>query len=73
MVHIIASFAFLLIAMGASLVIFQSLAEGRAKILHALGLSKAAPSPIQMRPARVRPAGHWQATTANLSQQRAVA
>ena len=35
MVHIIASFAFSLIALGASLAIFQTLAEGRTKILRA--------------------------------------
>ncbi len=73
MVHIIASFAFSLIALGASLTIFQTLAEGRTKILRALGLIETAPSLASARPARIRPAGHWRATPASLSRQRAVA
>ena len=73
MVHIIASFAFSLIALGASLVVFQTLAEGRTKILHALGLIEAAPSLTSPRPVRVRRAGHWRAMPASPSRQRAVA
>lgn len=73
MVHIIASLAFSLIALGASLVIFQTLAEGQTKILHALSLIEVAPSLARARPARIRPAGHWRATPASLSRRRAVA
>ena len=73
MVHIIASFAFSLIALGASLVILQTLVEGQTKILRALGLIEIAPSLASVRPARVRPAGHWRATPANPSRKRAVA
>lgn len=73
MVHIIVSFAFTLIALGASLTILQTLAEGRTKILLALGLTEKPTLLASPRPARVRPAGHWQATPASLSRQRAVA
>ena len=73
MVHIVVSLAFTLIALGASLAIFQMLNEGRAKILHALGLIEAAPSLASARPARLRPAGHRRVSPVNLSKQRAVA
>lgn len=73
MVHIIVSFAFMLIALGAAFTILQTLAEGRTKILLALGLIEKPTLVASLRPARVRPAGHWQATPASLLKRRAVA
>ncbi|NIJ32410.1 hypothetical protein [Sphingomonas oligoaromativorans] len=54
MIHIIASFVSLLIALGATAVILRTLSDGAEKIRLALGLTAAAPPKIEARPARVR-------------------
>ena len=73
MVHIIASFAFSVIALGAIAILLETLAEGREKILRALGATDATPHLASPRPARIRPAGRWQATPGRQSVRRAVA
>ncbi len=73
MVHIIASLAFSSITLGTSLFILRTLAEERSKILRALGLVETAPSSMAARPARIRPAGRWQATPMGAPRRRAVA
>lgn len=56
MIHIIASFASLLIALGATAIILRTLSDGAEKIRLALGMTVAAPPKIEARPVRVRPA-----------------
>ncbi len=73
MVHIVASLAFSLIALGASALIFQMLTEERTKIFRALGLVGTAPVTIASRPARLRPAGRWLAAPTDASRRRAAA
>jgi hypothetical protein len=75
MVHIIASFAFSLVALGTLSLIVWMLVEEWAGILHALGL--AVPTAARARPApriRVRPVSVRQPVTAAAAQpQRAAA
>lgn len=54
MIHIIASFASLLIALGATAVILRTLSDGADKIRLALGMTAAAPAKVKARPVRVR-------------------
>lgn len=54
MVHIIASLASLLIALGAIAVILRTLFDGAEKIRLALGMATAAPPKIEARPVRIR-------------------
>jgi hypothetical protein len=56
MVHVIASLASLLIALGALAVILRTLSDGADKIRLALGMPAAAPRVIEARPVRIRTA-----------------
>jgi hypothetical protein len=74
MVHLLASVAFTMVALGMfALIAFMLLAE-QDKIMTALGLDREAARPIVRRPVRIRKAGRWQAEPAcAVSPQRAVA
>jgi hypothetical protein len=65
MVHMLASLAFTLAALGAFAVIAFSLALERDKIAVALGLrAQSAVPAMPRRPVRIRSAGRWQSVTA---------
>ena len=74
MVHILASIAFTMVALGMfALIAFMLLAE-QDKIMTALGVDRETARPIVRRPVRVRTAGRWQAAPVRaVSPQRAAA
>ena len=74
MVHLLASVAFTMVALGmVALIAFMLLAE-QDKIMTALGLNRETARPLVRRPVRIRTAGRWQTVPARaVPPQRAAA
>lgn len=67
MVHILASIAFTLVALGmVTLIAFMLLME-QDKIMTALGLAREHARPVARHPVRIRTAGRWQAASATMA------
>lgn len=64
MVHILASLAFALVAIGALGLIAFMLLQDQDKIMAALGLGRESVQRAPRRPVRVRAAGRWQPVSA---------
>jgi hypothetical protein len=73
MIHLLASFAFLVVTLGATALIAAMLIQEQSKIRVALGFRAVPVRALPHHRVRVRVAGRWQSSTATSRPQRAAA